>query len=520
MTTNGQQFYRFSEAPIWELQRAYFEEKGMKAWEDDEVPQYITSNPMIAEAYAEMIFGFLQDRAAQGHVSEPVTILELGAGAGRLAFHIVRQLREIRNYAGLTLPPVRYVMSDLAAKNVASWQRHPGLLSLVDEGLLDFARFDAVNDTELHLTQSKVVIRPGDLEQPLLVIANYFFCSIPQELLYVDEGKIFECEVALKFPEQVEGLSQSELLKKVVPEFQYRRAASYEEDTHPYQGVIQIYQDKLEDSHILFPAAGLMCMERLNALSQAGFLLITADKGDHRLENWEFAPPPELIHHGCFSLTANYHAIQHAFEQKGAVSLFTQHHYKDINAGCILMLQDPASYVQTRLAYRRFIDRFGPDDFYCLKGSVDQHLGEMELRQLLAFWRLGGYDAELFIHSAEHISTLLQDCGDEELLDLQRGIQIMWANHYAMEASYDLALDCGLLLFEMDQFAQAREFLERSVLANPDEPVVPVLYSLAICNYELGDEAATLDYTTRALELEPEYEEALELLNALKQGVE
>ena len=48
MTDNKQQRYRFSEAPIWDLQRAYYEEEGMKAWNNDQVPQYITSNPMIA----------------------------------------------------------------------------------------------------------------------------------------------------------------------------------------------------------------------------------------------------------------------------------------------------------------------------------------------------------------------------------------------------------------------------------------------------------------------------------------
>jgi len=62
MTSNPKQRYRFSEAPIWKVQREYYEVKGTKAWNNDQVPQYITSNPMIAAAYAEMIFGFLQDR--------------------------------------------------------------------------------------------------------------------------------------------------------------------------------------------------------------------------------------------------------------------------------------------------------------------------------------------------------------------------------------------------------------------------------------------------------------------------
>ncbi len=90
MTHRDQKIYRFSEAPIWELQRTYYEEQGIGAWQSEEVPQYITSNPSIAVAYAEIVFGFLQDRARLGYTLEPVTILELGAGSGRLAYHIVK----------------------------------------------------------------------------------------------------------------------------------------------------------------------------------------------------------------------------------------------------------------------------------------------------------------------------------------------------------------------------------------------------------------------------------------------
>lgn len=517
MTSNEQQRYRFSEAPIWELQRAYFEEQGMKAWENDQVPQYITSNPMIATAYAEMIFGFLQDRASLGYTSEPVTILELGAGAGRLAFHVLQKLIELRDYAGISLPPFRYVMSDLAFKNIASWQKNPGLRPFVEQGLLDFARFDAVHDTELKLTEANISVRSGELQQPLLIIANYFFDSIPQELIYVDEGKIYECEVSLHFPNNTEGVEPENRLETVIPEYHYVRATLYEEETYPYHDLMELYQEKLEDAHILFPVVGLTCLERLSGLSQAGFLLLTADKGDHRLENWEFAEPPQLIHHGSFSLTANYHALQFVFEQKGALSLFTTHYYKDLNVGSILMLQSPMHYANTRLAYRRFIDRFGPDDFFSMKEWIDQHFDSMGLQQILAFWRLGRYDAELFIQSAERISDLLQDASDEEMLDIQSGIHLMWNGHYAMEQSYDLALDCGLLLFEMDRFEDARLFMERSLRANEEEPLSTVLFSLAICNYELGAEVAALDYTRKALVLEPGHEEALELLAALNE---
>lgn len=516
MTDNTQQRFRFSEAPIWDLQRTYYEELGMKAWNNDQVPQYITSNPMIATAYAEVIFGFLRDRANQGDMTEPVTILELGAGAGRLGYHILHKLCELRDYAGIALPPFRYVMTDLPQKNVSAWNQHPAMQTYIEQGLLDFARFDAVHDKELNLVVSKTTIRPGDLKQPLLIIANYFFDGIPQELIYVGEGKIFESDVVIDFPEQYEKLKPSEALERMKLVFEHRRAPKYEEETYPYRDVIAHYQQELEDSHILFPEVGLNCLERLNQLSTSGFLLLTADKGDHRLENWKFAEPPQLIYHGSFSLTTNYHALQHVFEQRGAEAIFPTQHYKNINIGCILMLEEPTTYANTRLAYRQFIERFGPDEFFLLKEWIDRNIESMGIQQILSFWRLGGYDAEFFIQSAKRISNLLPEANDEEMLDIRKGIYIMWSSYYVMEQRYDLALDAGLVLFEMDMYEDAMFFLKESVETDEDEPVPTVLYCLAICCYELELDEEALEYTRQALVLEPDHEEALALLKCFE----
>ncbi|KPV57349.1 hypothetical protein QJ48_22645 [Paenibacillus sp. A3] len=518
MTIHNKQRYRFSEAPIWNIQREYYEQEGLKAWNNDQVPQYITCNPMIAAAYAEMIFGFLQDRANKEDNSEPVLIVELGAGAGRFAFHVLHELCQLIDYAGLTLPSFRYIMTDLAMNNVLAWKGHPALQAFIAKGILDFARFDAVHDTVLNLIVSDTTISKGDLKQPVVIVANYFFDSIPQELLYVAEGKIYETDVFIEYPKLKDSLKPSELLDQISLHYKHRRAPEYEQETYPYRDVIALYQEQLEDSHILYPVAGLTCLERLNQMSQEGFLLITADKGDHLLENWKFAEPPELILHGSFSLTANYHAIQQVMEQNGALALFPPHHYKNINIGCIINMDTPMDYIQTRLAYRRFIERFGPDEFFSLKEWVDLNLDSMELQQILSFWRLGGYDAEFFIQSTKQVSSLLQDANDQEKQDIFRGIQLMWSSYYVMEQRYDIALEAGLLLFEMEMYGDSKRFLEISIYEDQEKIVSTVYYCLAICCFELELDEDALRYVRKLLELEPDHEEALALLNKFELG--
>jgi tetratricopeptide (TPR) repeat protein len=489
----------------------------MKAWKNDEVPQFITSNPRIAVAYAEMILGFLQDRARLGYTTDPVTIVEIGAGSGRLAYHVLRELSELMEFAGIELPPYRYVMSDLAFENISYWQHHRSLIPFVEQGVLDFARFDAVQDTKLELTHSGVVIRPGDLQQPVLIVANYFFDSIPQELIYVEDGKIFECQVSLQNPDGLNDLNATEKLEKVDFAYHYRRATEYEQAAYPFNSVIELYRQKLDDSHILFPAIGIGCLERLGELSQQGFMLLTADKGDHRIEHWEFAEPPKLIVHGSFSITANYHAIQSYYELKGAQVYFTTHHHNHLNVGCMLMLQDPIGYVNTRLAYRRFVERFGPDDFFSIKQWFDGQLTHLNVRQILALWRLGGYDAEWLIQSARRLSVLIPDCNEDELEDIRMGIHAMWDTYYAIVEKQNVARDCGILLFQMEYFKDALVFLERSLNSLEADPAensvanIEVLDHLAICCYEVGRDDEALSYTKRTLALDPEHEGALAL---------
>ena len=61
---------------------------------------------MIATAYAEIIFGFLRDRADQGDLTETVTILELGAGAGRLGYHVFAQVVRAERFCGYSAAPL------------------------------------------------------------------------------------------------------------------------------------------------------------------------------------------------------------------------------------------------------------------------------------------------------------------------------------------------------------------------------------------------------------------------------
>ncbi len=72
--------------------------------------------------------------------SEPVTILELGAGSGQFAFHFVRALTELCRH-GRAAAPFRYVLSDFAPGTRDAWGTHPSLQPLLVGGTVDTAAF-------------------------------------------------------------------------------------------------------------------------------------------------------------------------------------------------------------------------------------------------------------------------------------------------------------------------------------------------------------------------------------------
>ena len=92
----------------------------------------------------------------------------------------------------------------------------------------------------------------------------------------------------------------------------------------------------------------------------------------------------------------------------------------------------------------------------------------------------------------------------------------MWSSYYVMEQRYDLALDAGLLLFEMDMYEQSKRYLEISIHQEQDEVVSTVFYCLAICCFELELVEDARGYMRKLLELEPDHEEALALISELE----
>eukprot|EP01037_Dinobryon_pediforme_P024283 gene24283-26029_t len=260
----------FRQSLLWELQRSYFNERGAHAWRDEEVPHYITSNPTIARAYAETVFAFYLDRQRLSPADEPLYICELGAGSGRFGFHFLTHLSMLCDRSRKKLDNFRYVLSDFTQSNLDAWRAHPHFQEWFNSGVLDIALFDVgVSDT-LALQVIGATLTASRLQHPLVIIANYLFDGVPQDLFYFRDGEAFECLVSLSSKEKPDQMDAATLLQCIRTDYSYVPLTASPYDEADMAQVFEQYRTELSEAHVLFPSTGIDSLKQLRNLSQRG----------------------------------------------------------------------------------------------------------------------------------------------------------------------------------------------------------------------------------------------------------
>jgi Putative S-adenosyl-L-methionine-dependent methyltransferase len=507
---------RLSRSLLWKLQRAYFERAGVDAWRTGQVPHYITSNPFVAGAYARVVTGFLRDLAATGTRApgEPLTVVELGAGSGRFAFHFLQKLLAEPRIPLLQGAPIRYVMTDVSAANLTFWRAHPQLQPFFEAGVLDVARFDAERDEALHLEVSGLTLSPGAGARPLVAIANYVFDGLPQDAWLLQGGVLHELRVTLTAPAGTGDGSDPALLGDVEIGLDHVAVAGAPEVDPALGRLVAEYRETLGEGAFQLPTAALGCVRALARLAGGrGFLLLSADRGYCREEDVLHAPDLELARHGSVSLPVDYHAIGRFVEGMGGEALFPAHASRSLVVGGFL-LDAPGGGAESRAAFAAAVEGFGPDEWFALKKGVEASRGEMGLPPLLAALRAGGGDGKLFMDVLDRLLSLSPEAsGAERRACFTLGRQL-WALHYELGETRDMAFHLGVWMRELGYLEEAIRFFERSRAVR--ETTAMTAFNLAFCH--LGQQRASeaLRWVEEALVADPGLSEARALRTEIR----
>jgi tetratricopeptide (TPR) repeat protein len=504
----------FSQSLLWKLQEHYFTGKGVDAWRQSEVPHYVTSNPTIADAYARIVFAFWSDyqrlKSTEGEEVTPFSLCELGAGSGRFAFQFLQRLLWLSEQEHRVLPAFRYVLTDFTQSNLDFWRQHPAFQPFFARGLLDIALLDIAHLDQITLQLSGQVLTPGSLEHPLVVIANYVWDSIPQDLYYINAQTCQQCFVSLSIDTDPGEISPSDLIANLKLDYEYRPLTrdTYEEPA--LQDLLDDYQRTLTGTHLLFPAVGLRCLQYLQTVSKQGLLLLSADKGDHRLSALEGVAAPQPVWHGSFSLNVNYHAFKRFCEQQEGVALFPERKHESITIGGLLLVKEATQYRETQCAYQEYVQELGPEDFYRIYKHARRYSADMSVEDILVYLRLSHYDSHQCIHYLPRLLVLAPTLTGSERLALTVTIDHVWQTYFPLREAFDLPYQIANIFYALDDYQRALTYFERSVAIYG--PHTGTLYNMAVCHRLLEQHEQAERLLQTVVNFDPENQLARSLL--------
>ena len=491
-----------SQSLIWRLQREFYQQRGLKVWTEDRIPEYITNNPFIAEIYARIVFHFLSEcMETEQPVSKdrPLRILELGAGHGKFCYLFLKQLLKL-----LPDAPVRYCMTDCSEASLTEWRRNPYLAEFVGSGMLEFELLQA-GEKLPDAVASKL---SGG---PLVVLAGYVFDSLPQDAFVVQDGRLFETLVTVQAKADKTQLSDLQLSYRNIDVSPDR----YADET--WNRILEEYRIRLDAATVFFPCEALKTLQELADLSDGRMLALVADKGFAHEEDLRFSQgPPALEFHGsnCFSQMVNLDAIGKYFRAQGGLALLPDKHLASLSICGFLQLRLGDDFSQTEAAYRESQEAFGPDDLFTLFAWLNAHMEEMSVAQILAALRLTRWDPLAFMRLFPVLARQLQSVSKERQ-ELRFAVLHIWENHYPLNAAENqLAFQCGAVLLGLQFFEEAIEMFKKSEqMAGPS---AATSYNLGLCAIGLGRNSEALVLTTKACELDHDFAPARLMLEKLK----
>jgi tetratricopeptide (TPR) repeat protein len=167
----------YEQSVQWQIQDAYFAERGVAAWYDGDLPYLATSS----RAAAQQQVGFLLAHLSTLGERPRFDILEVGGGHGAFCANFLRVLDESKSdLAGR----VRYIFSDYAAKTVGEAASGPELRAAVAAGRVVPALCD------LRRPEAPVALDGKPLEIKAAAVLASYVCDVMSPLVVrrVPEG--------------------------------------------------------------------------------------------------------------------------------------------------------------------------------------------------------------------------------------------------------------------------------------------------------------------------------------------
>ncbi|MEL6347573.1 MAG: SAM-dependent methyltransferase [Myxococcota bacterium] len=409
---------RLSRSVLWTLLRRYYLERA-DSFSSGQVPMYATSNPFVARGTAQLIAAFAEDCG-----DEPLTIVELGAGHGQLAFRLLQQLPDRLQR------PFRYILTDITPGSLNANRAHPRLAPFFAQGIADTALFDAENDDTIRCARG--TISAQEPCGPMVVIANYVFDSLRHDAFQVEDGQLQEGRVTvlseIPHPSVDDDIA---MLDDLIPLFTFASLdddAVYKEAVR--DGILNFYRQNLSGA-FAFPIGAMRCLQVLQTLSRYPVLVLSLDKADNHLAQLQGRSAIHVAMHGSLSMTVNHDALARFVTAQGGDALLTSSRSGSLDNAAFVL----GGNAQTRLrrVFADDIERFSPGDYLDLyHGAVAQPLSNS-----LKLLRLAGWDPRWVDEMAPDLIGKIGDATDNQREELREGLRQTDAQRFEVGSDED-----------------------------------------------------------------------------------
>lgn len=478
-----------SQSGLWKIQRDYYQRLGVAAW-DDKTPYHLTNSQVFTDTYADLIVAYLRDYPPD--LSRTFYLLELGSGTGRFAYQLVRDLdRKLAYFDEFKNLRFCLVLSDIVRDNLEFWQGHPKLIELDER--VDFCLMEPGREDILFLEKAGARLDTGG--QPLLVLANYVFDSMPHDEFRATPKGLQECLLELR-PES--GL---------IEEVEVRRSYAPLSDRYPehLQSLLGHYQATVKEGAFTIPVAALDCLHRLRSL--APLAVLASDRGFTAIERMTLYPIHPLTVHqgGCFSHMVNFHALSLSFK----TALMTHREVLEGVQTCFFLDADCGPNL--RYAFEEGFARSN-----CLNNCGETYApfrNKVQLRTLLGFLRLNLCDPNALAAVGKLIPANLHNHSYGERLELLQILEDVWSNDYYFRGAPNATFWLAHVYDSLRVFDRALWFYEETARRQGVDAMLLVFQAQCLHNSRQIPEARRR--YQQALELVPGMPEATEGLKAL-----
>ncbi|CAN5621489.1 hypothetical protein BH10CYA1_BH10CYA1_42440 [soil metagenome] len=314
---------RLSESLLWTLQEDYYAKQSLKAWE--RVPFYSTSRMMFVGTIANLVNAFLVDCADTLDFQSPVYILELGGGSGCFAYRFLNELVELMSdFDVLRNLRLQYILSDFAKANIDAHLSNGRLKALLDSHMLEISVLKPEVSNSIDLEVSGQTLKRGQIKNPLLVLANYFFDTIKHDAFRVANGKLQETKFSLyRESSDTRSFESAPTIQEIkMSEQHYDLQLPYYDD-QCLDSILDYYGKNLQNASVIFPIGAIRSLENLSYLAEDNLAVFVSDKGFASLDSKQIVGlrPQEFAEHGAFSFDVNFDALQRYFVNRGGVAL-------------------------------------------------------------------------------------------------------------------------------------------------------------------------------------------------------